>query len=604
MRRRYLVLTAVIAFLFFAAVAAATASYRSLEYVLVGVQQLENGKSLLISNPPEARQAFRSASASFKIASGILLASPWYGKLLTPIPPFRWHVQLMRASNELARMGEVTTVLSQDFPAIALNQPDVSTLVSQLSSSYTAWETRNQANLNELELRVTRAEDELSNIPYWVFLDKRNEVASIRMQLKTLTTVIPELRRTSNELQRVLGKNDSNPHQIVVLFQNSAELRPCGGFPGSFAYLNASGGSIRQFQFGPNVYKLDRPYERISGKTPPVPLQTITAFWGFVNSCSGDGFLESYSPRVLEMFSAASGSSPEGVVYVNSSILSNLLDITGPITLPNGVVATAETISTELTREVELNYFKKSENVATNEPKSILNELIPVLLKNLSAQDSVGTKVSSLIQTAVSSKSLQIWFSDQALQESLIKLTPRDTPVPGKSWLKLVNSNLAGMKSSEKMLQTTRIDVAKPFFGDQATYTVTITRSHTGDGVWPDATNRNYLEAYLPPEAEVVKQPTPIGGDYTIDGGLLAQNNLVPVDQSTISLEDGDGWKRLGWWATTAVGGTTTYTFSYKLPTSLYPPDSFAYLKQSGSNDTLEIFGGSYPVSGNLYLNR
>ncbi len=604
MRRRYLVLTAFVAFLFFASVAAATASYRSLEYVLVGVRQLESGKNLLISNPPEARQAFTSASASFKIASGILLASPWYGKLLTPIPPFRWHVQLMRASNELAKMGEVALVLSEDFPAVALDQPDVSTLVSQLSSTYVNWETRNQGNLNELELRTKRAEEELSHIPYWVFLDKRNEVASIRNNLKTLTTGIPEIRTTSSELQRVLGKGDSNPHQVAVLFQNSAELRPCGGFPGSFAYLNASGGTIRQFQFGPNVYKLDRPYERVSGKTPPIPLQTITAFWGFVNSCSGDGFLESYSPRVNEMFSAASGTSPEGLIYVNSSILSNLLEITGPVKLPNGVTATSETISTELTREVELNYFKKSENVTVNEPKSILNELIPVLLRQLSKQENVGTKVTTLVQDAVRSKSLQLWFKDPILMQSLRPLTPRDTPISGTSWLKLVNSNLAGMKSSEKMLQTTHIDVAKPFFGEEATYTVTITRTHTGDGIWPDAINRNYLEAYLPPEATITKQPTPIGGDYTIDGGLLMQNKLVPVDQSSVRIEDGTGWKRIGWWATTAISGSTNYTFSYKLPIAIYPPDSFAYLKQSGSNDTLEMFGTSHIVSTNLYLKR
>jgi hypothetical protein len=604
MRKRYLILTALLAFLFFAAVAAATASYRSLEYVLVGVTQLEKGKVLLISNPPEARQAFTSASASFKIASGILLASPWYGKLLTPIPPFRWHVQLMRASNELAKMGEVTIALSEDFPDISLDQTDVSALVSQLSSSYVQWEGRNQGNLDELELHVSRAQVELSDIPVWIFFKKRNQVESISKKLATLSSVIPEIRQSSSELQRVLGKNDSNPHQITILFQNSAELRPCGGFPGSFAYLNASSGTIRQFQFGPNIYKLDRPYERISGKIPPVPLQTITSFFGFVNSCSGDGFLASYSTRVMEMFSAASGTSPEGLIYVNSSILSSLLEITGPVKLPNGVVATSDTITTELTREVEQNYFKNAQNVAVNEPKSILNELIPVLLKKLSSQESAGTNVASLIQESIRAKELQFWFNDSALQASLSPLTPRDTPTPGSPWLKLVNSNLAGMKSSEKTLQNTRISVAKPVFGKFATYTVEIERTHTGDGIWPDATNRNYLEAYLPREAEITLNPKPIGGDYTVDGGLLIQNNLVPVDQAVVRIEEGADWKRVGWWATTPIGEITKYTLKFTLPTDSYSPETLTYLKQSGSKDTLEVFGKSHPVSTNLYLTK
>lgn len=605
MRRRYLVLSAFLAVAIFALVAVTTATARSLEYALVGIAQLERGKSLLVTNPPEARIAFTSASASFNIASGVLLASPWYSKLLTPLPPFRWHVQLMRASRELAHVGESATSLSSSFPPISLDQPDVSTLLQQITTSYSTWEEREAAELDRLERSIVQAKQELDTVPSWVFFSKAGEITEVKRHLTTLSTVVPEVRKASSEFQRVLGKNDSNPHQVVLFFQNSAELRPCGGFPGSFATLTASSGRIRNFSFGTNIYKLDRPYERISGDTPPLHLQTITSFMGFVNSCSvGGGFLPEYSPNVMRTFSAASSTSPEGYISINSSLLSDLLEITGPLKLPNGVTATAETITTEITREVEQTYYTNPENVAINEPKSILNELIPILLTRLGKTKGVGEKTLSLVQDAIRAKEIQFWFNDQALQTSLEPLTPRDTPLPNTAWVKLVNSNLAGMKSSEKTHQKTRISVASSILSKETTYILQIERTHTGDGAWPDAINRNYLEAYLPPEARIVSTPTPIGGDYTIDGGLLIQNNLTQADQSSVRIEDSPSWKRVGWWATTPIGGSTSYTLSFTLPKDRYNPKEFSYLKQSGSIDTLELFGSTYPVTSNLHISR
>ncbi|CAN5135713.1 hypothetical protein BH11PAT4_BH11PAT4_1770 [soil metagenome] len=602
MKRRYVVLSAVFMATSFGLVAAATATVRSFEYLTVGIQQLQRGQSLMLSNPDEAQQAFSSASASFKISSGILVSSPWYGKLFTPLPPFRWHVQAMQASKELSRIGVLTTELSQSFPPISLEQPDVSTILSQGSSQFVTWEARESGKLDELVYRIGLANDKLEDLPTWVFFSKRDTLLSLRENLSKLERVIPEFRTASTELQRVLGKYDEQERKVVIFFQNSAELRPCGGFPGSYAFLNTQRGSIKSFSFGTNFYKFDRIYEKQNGLIPPVPVQTIAAFHGYGNACTGDGFLSTYSPRTLQMFSDSSQTKPVGAIFLNSSILSELLTITGPITLPNGAKASSETIGKVLTTEIERDYFKAPENIATNEPKTILNDLIPILFKRLATVEGSGVKLATIFQEAVRAKELQLWFTDSALQASLAPLTPRDQPEAKKPWVKLVNTNLAGMKSSEKTLQNTRISVAKPLFGNLATYTLEIERTHTGDGVWPDAINRNYLEAYLPREAEVVENPKPIGGDYTIDGGLLAQNNLFTVDQAVVRIEEGPDWKRVGWWATTPIGGLTSYRLKFTLPTDTYSPDALTYLKQSGSRDTLQAFGKSYPVSTNLYL--
>ena len=63
--------------------------------------------------------------------------------------------------------------------------------------------------------------------------------------------------------------------RYLVLFQNNAEMRPTGGFLGSFAVVTFDDYKIADIDFNTNIYKLDNAYAASNTVVPPAPLATI-----------------------------------------------------------------------------------------------------------------------------------------------------------------------------------------------------------------------------------------------------------------------------------------------------------------------------------------
>ncbi len=64
---------------------------------------------------------------------------------------------------------------------------------------------------------------------------------------------------------------------VLILFQNPSEIRPAGGFLGSFAQLTLHKGSMTGLEVQ-DIYDLDG--QLTKNVVPPVPLQRLTTKWG------------------------------------------------------------------------------------------------------------------------------------------------------------------------------------------------------------------------------------------------------------------------------------------------------------------------------------
>ena len=167
--------------------------------------------------------------------------------------------------------------------------------------------------------------------------------------------------------------------------------------------------------------------------------------------------------------------------------------------------------------------------------------------------------------------------------------------------MKIVNTNLGGGKSSRNIAQTVSIQTSQPLFSSTITYTVHIQRKHVGTGVWPDQNNLNYMEIYLPADAKIVTLPQGIGG----------QSQLAAVDQQAMGtvgkkwstvVTPGNGWEKVGFWATTNVHQETDYTLVYSLPVSSNSP-GLLYIKQAGAEkDTVKMGSFDGLITGDTFL--
>jgi len=571
----------------------------SLGNLLSGTEQLQEARSLLVRNPVLAQEHFTQAQATLNSSLVLLQEAPWYTQLLTPLPPFRWQVRLIKATQALAESGTITSDLLKNFPPLEKTS-DPSTLLSQTSTKFFQWYNINTENIQLLDMQINIANTQLQGVPNWIVPGKTAEVYSLKDEVQKIATTLPSIETLVDGTQTAFGAHDTSPHTFLVLFQNENELRMSGGFFGSFATITASGGTIRQYTFGKNIYLLDNPYTAAHPITPPPQLATITTAWGFRDSNIGaPGFLTDYSPQIAQFYTNESGQKIDGTIYIGVSVLEDILNITGPITLPDIGPVTASTISTTLTKYVEQDYYTNTTNKQIDQPKSILNSLIPLLLNKLRSQPHALEQLVPKLQASVAAKNISFWSSSTSFQNDLNQFLPIDSPQPG-NWLKIVQNNIGGLKSSRSVYQQVTIESHTNLFQDSTKYDVTITRTHEGTGAWPDGENINYSEIYLPPAAVVTQLPQNRGGQSALT--IADQKALGTLNKQWTTTEtDTSSWKKISFWSTTNVAEKTTYNLSYTLPNTDTFNQNLLYLKEAGStHETLIVNGTSYSVASNI----
>jgi hypothetical protein len=578
----------------------------SLPSLKEGVDELRLAQALLLADPRNAAAHFDKAGERFEFSSAQLTNAPFIFKVMAPLPPFRWQVQLLKSTHALAGAGKITSSLAATFPPLlSPDDKNINAILTHGSAVYFSYFNSHQAELSQLQSQLQVADTELQQIPPGIALAGRHTLEDLQRRVHEANKLLPVAFRVSTSLQGAFGGNDTAPHTFLVLFQNNAELRPSGGFLGSYATLTASSGRIRSFAFGQNIYTLDKllPTPR---EKPPLSLQSITTHWDFQDSNIGTGFLADSTDSVAAFYKEATHAPVDGCIYIDTSVLEDLLALTGPLALPDAdhTIVDSNSVRLALTNEVEKKYFQNADNQAANQPKQIIADLMPLLVAKVMATPGALGKMSGLLAQDIHDKSIQISSPHTVLKPILEALLPGDAPPPSGNWLKIINTNIGGQKSSLNVWQDVRIRQDASPSSAKTTEDVTITRQHRGTGVWPDADNRNFMEAYIPSNAEVVSLPRTIGGDSQLSA--LDQANYPPVSADFYpTVTQGETWKRISWWGTTAVGKTTSYHFSYAIPSTPQNNGYFTYIKQAGSrHETIQALSFKGEVDGNLFLTK
>lgn len=298
--------------------------------------------------------------------------------------------------------------------------------------------------------------------------------------------------------------------RYLVLFQNNAEIRPSGGFIGSFAIVEFSNYQIKKIDFNSNIYKLDKAYTADHIIPPPMPLEETTGGrWALRDANFAVSFPEA-AEKVEWFYTQETGESVDGVFVLNASVLKDYLQLTGPITLTKpDTTITSDNIFTELTEQIEKEYYTTTENQQTNEPKSILKNMMPEILKRAQGQNKID--LGKFLLSQIENKQILFYVNDKNIEEAIL----------AKNWggkvldftgdyLQINVANIDGAKSSLNVAQKVDYEVKNQqglLFGD-----LTVTRTHGGTGIWPDGKNRSWVKT-LVPKGSILKQATLDGKD-------------------------------------------------------------------------------------------
>ncbi len=399
------------------------------------------------------------------------------------------------------------------------------------------------------------------------------------------------------------------PHHIILAFQNSSEMRPSGGFFGSYAELTFEKGKIQNIQVR-DVTEADKLFSE--SIIPPKPLQYITKNWRAADANWYFDFPTSASQTLSFLEKSdlykASSAQFDGFVAISPRVLEDIIDVTGPIELKDRKLT--------LTSK---NFLKTIQNDVVAEragsstaPKSILAEIVSVLQDRLTHPSSNNrTQLAALFTDWIKYKDIQIYSEDSDL-ESAIRFLGGDGGVASSSALQntdyfaLVDSTIGGEKTNYVMDRNISLRAQIESDGS-VVHHLTILRTHQGNTFserWYTVPNKNHFRVLIPQGSQVagasgmaVRTPPArsYNSTYVRDQTLAAYESSSQGVLGIPSLQifDEAGKTAVTGWTITEAGQTTKLALDYEYRLPIKPdtgtPFRFVFDKQAGTEGNYDI---------------
>ncbi|HUX36011.1 MAG TPA: DUF4012 domain-containing protein [Candidatus Paceibacterota bacterium] len=395
---------------------------------------------------------------------------------------------------------------------------------------------------------------------------------------------------------------------VLVLFENSSEMRPGGGFIGSYADVVFSGGSIKSFEVH-DINDADREFtEKI---IPPAQLKGIEKGWGIADSNWFFDYPLSASKTIqfMEQSGMYSGKySFDGVVAISPKVVSDILEMTGPIELTDrNLTIDKDNFLKEIQNEVQ------NAQASGKPSKKIIAEIAPVILSRLGSFKTGDNGILlQKINDWITGKDMVVYFKDTGIENFLDFYGASGSmfQIPSDfngDYLAVSSANIGSGKSdifiNQKIFFKTQLNI-----DGTASDHVEILRENTAtakDPWWYRSPNESYMQVFALPDATLSgftggfnKKIIPRASSYSgyaadplvksIESTLVKSFDYPLVDQFKES-----GKKVFGAWAKTAPGQKSDISIDYSVHLFSVPSAGQKYQfvmdKQTGSSGSYDF---------------
>ncbi len=426
---------------------------------------------------------------------------------------------------------------------------------------------------------LSRADKNLASVATLMAAVNLNDVpADQRDQLQQLNDRLPEFRAlvsqaldTTDFLSRLAGS--SGERRYLVLFQNSSELRPTGGFPGSFGVLVFRDGKFSSFT-ADDVYRVDGQLKELY--EPPLQLQHITPNWAMRDAGWFVDFATS-AEKVASFYQKEEGRTVDGVITINPAIAQRILNAIGPVKVPSyNLTLTGDNFLTTLQSIVEYGPDK-----AQNKPKQVIVDAVPqVVAKLAAASQATWLDVVQAFMAGMEEHDVLLHFTDPQLQQFAEEHGYAGRVHSGPEDYLTVNfTNIKGSKSDAVTATALALDTT--LTTSAVRHTLTITRQHNGGSSTYGFYNRQnpaYVRVLVPNGAKLVS----ISGNSKVSfapmmnyakAGFTRDPDLAKLEGSTrteqgISVLSESGKTEFGFWMVVDPGEIKTAELTYEVPAS------------------------------------
>ena len=392
---------------------------------------------------------------------------------------------------------------------------------------------------------------------------------------------------------------------VAVFFENPAELRPGGGFLGSYADVAMKKGKIMQIDIH-DVNDADRLLEETI--IPPKPLQAITGRWRAADANWFFDFPASAKKSLQFLESSRLYQGPHATfdmaIGISGKVLEDTIDAVGGVTLADGTVLKKGNVMSVLQSRVQ-----EGQETRAAYPKEVLKELSALLTEKMrSLSDDARGTLLARGEDWLAERDMRVYAKYAPFQNFFENFgaTGSAFRIPERfmgDYLALASANIGGGKSDFYM--KTKVTLESQILEEgKVENRLTLTRTHAapqGSSWWYRETNRAYLQINTPPSAQLtyasggsVRKITPkinyIKEGYTEDEDVVRVERTAKEDAQypeVSTLRDGEK-NIFATWSNVPAGASRQVSFAYTERLTAVPQEGvlyqFVFDKQSGAN--------------------
>jgi hypothetical protein len=476
-------------------------------------------------------------------------------------------------------------------------------LVQAIQSMKTIYEGKSTDPQNDFLQSVTTIKNTLLTMQK---LEAENDLPPpVLQKIHSLDGAINLVEETIDTWSSILGFDGKKTY--LVLFQNNMELRPGGGFIGSYGILPIENGRMGKLQVN-DVYDADG--QLTQQVQPPYGLQRYlgVSHW-YLRDSNFDPDFTKDAAQAAQFLHLETHQKVNGVFAIDTTFLKDLISVVGPITLPDyNVTVTPDNFYLLTETNAEKNFFPGS-----RQKKNFLKSLTDALFAKMSSQKQFSyEKLAQMILTSLQEKDLLIAFSDTGIQNAYTVNDLSSSLWDGRDYQKntiydffgVVDANVGTNKANyyvkRSMSQTTAIDDT----GALRT-TATVTYLNTSTSASPFGGDyRDYVRFLVPSTANLVAVSVDNKDVQTVpavmDPSVFTSSGFTPPPGLEVEQTQEQDENTVGFFFIDPVGTTKTISMTYEIPGNLDTSEaSFSYslriFKEPGTGDDPYQLSLSYP---------
>ncbi len=410
-------------------------------------------------------------------------------------------------------------------------------------------------------------------------------------QLSTINNQL--LRWCSNGLPFVdrLPQFLSNK-KYVVLLQNNYEIRPSGGFMGSYIALSTQPSGLNNIQFQ-DIYVPDG--QLIGHVDPPMPVQqSFQQGWWKLRDSNYDPDFNIAGEQIAWFFSQAN-EPVDGLIAINLPLAGKILEITGPIKLVDyPETITSENLYSLAQMYAEVNFFPGS-----TQKRDFLGAVGKELVARLKAIKPVQIiKLGKLIYSQLKTHQILVWFKDPQLQKE-IQFRGWDGGLGSSAntdYLYIIDTNLGANKANCCVTRSVDHQITGLESKLQINYQNTGQFHNPTPPVFWGGDYNNFVRVILPENTEIKNI---IVNNQTLEF-TKAYVWQSKIEYEKYIIETRPGFTVIGFWAFTPAGETTSAIINYSREAGSRSAGQILVKRQPG----LDSFHYSLSADGNQVVSK